>query len=327
MINVPPATLDVSVIIVSWNTCSITRDCLRSVFDETRGIDFEVIVVDNASSDGSAEMVRREFPRAVLIENRQNRGFAAANNQAMRVARGKYVLLLNSDTVLIDGAIQECFAFIEKHPEAAVVGCKALNEDGSLQFTCSMFPGLLNQLLLATGLSSALGGNRFFGRADMTWWDHNELREVDFVAGCFMLVRRAAVEQVGVMDENYFMYAEEADWCLRFRRAGWKVFYYPDARFHHLLGASEKSSVRDMTLERRKSLLYFFRKNFGPLKAYVANYMFVLNDALRIVPWVIGSVYDALRGRRTSRRQAKLVSRLNTLGFHLFGFRQPCRNL
>ena len=319
MANSTAPTRDVSVIIVSWNTCAVTRDCLRSVFDQTRGIDFEVIVVDNASRDGSAEMVRREFPEAVLIENRENRGFAAANNQAMRLARGKYVLLLNSDTVLIDGAIQKSYAFIEKRPEAGVVGCKARNEDGSLQYTCLMFPGLVNQLLLAAGLSRAFPNNRFFGRAEMTWWDHGEVREVDYVAGCFMLVRRAAIEQAGMMDEKYFMYAEEADWCLRLRRTGWKVFYYPGAEYYHLLGASEKSSVRDMTLERRKSLLCFFNKNFGPPKAYAANFIFILNDALRIVPWVIGCVRDALRGRPDLRRQLKLASCLKTLAFHLFG--------
>jgi len=314
-------TFDVSVIIVSYNTRDVLRNCLCSVFSETRKISFEVIVVDNDSRDGSAEMVADEFPQAVLVRNRDNRGFAAANNQGIRISRGGYVLLLNSDTVIIDGAIDKSFEFAETLPDAGVVGCKARNDDGSLQHTCQMYPGLLNLFILAAGFARALPNHRFFGRADMTWWDHNEIREVNFVAGCFMLVRRAAIEQVGVMDSNYFMYAEEVDWCLRFSRAGWRVIYYPFAEFYHLLGESGKSSVKRMRLERRKSLLYFFSKNYGPVKALAANYLFVFNDFLRLVPWLFAAAADCFRGKKQSENLAKLNICFETLGYHLFNFR------
>jgi len=139
--------MDVSVIIVSWNTRDILQDCLESVYAQTRGVSFEVIVVDNASSDGSVEMVRSQLQQVTLVANRDNRGFAAANNQGMQIARGRYILLLNSDTVVLDGAIQKVVAFADQHPEAAVVGCRVLNRDGTLQQSCFKYPSLLNLLL------------------------------------------------------------------------------------------------------------------------------------------------------------------------------------
>ena len=159
--------MDISVIIVSWNTRDILRDCLASVYAQTTGAEYEAIVVDNASSDGSAAMVKAEFPQVILIENTENKGFAAANNQGIQIAKGRYVLLLNSDTVVLDCAIPKTFVFAEKHPEAAVIGCKVLNPDHTLQPTCFMFPCLLNLCLSSTYLYKIFQ-NRFFGRERMS---------------------------------------------------------------------------------------------------------------------------------------------------------------
>ena len=200
--------MDVSVIIVNWNTCDVLRDCLASVYANTKNIAFEVIVVDNASSDGSVDMIRSEFPHVKLIANSGNRGFAGANNQAIAVANGRYVLLLNSDTLILDNAIFKTVAFADTHPEAAVVGCKVLNPDRTLQRTCFMYPSILNMFLSATYLYKLFPRSKFFGRERMSWWDRNDTREVDVVTGCFMLVRRGAIEQVGLMDERFFVYGE-----------------------------------------------------------------------------------------------------------------------
>ena len=229
MLNEELHKIDVSTIIVNWNTCNITCDCLKSVFEQTKELSFEVIVVDNASSDGSVEMIRHDFPQVNLIENSENKGFAAANNQGMAIANGCYVLLLNSDTIILDNAISKTISFADAHPEAAVTGCRVLNPDRSLQPTCFMFPSILNMLFESSYLYKLFPRSKFFGRERMTWWDRSDVREVDVVTGCFMLVRREAIEQVGIMDERFFVYGEETDWCYRFKRASWK----PHFKFKH----------------------------------------------------------------------------------------------
>jgi len=206
-------------------------------------------------------MVREEFPHVRLIENAENRGFAAANNQGIALATGRYVLLLNSDTVVLDQAIAKTVAFADAHPDAAVVGCRVLNADRTLQRTCSMYPSLPNLVLSSTYLYKAFPRSRLLGREHMTWWDHDGTREVEVVSGCFMLIRREAIEQGGTMDEGFFMYAEETDWCYRFRQAGWKVLYAPVGQIIHLGGKSSEQVKSEMTLQLRSGILRFFRKH------------------------------------------------------------------
>jgi len=276
----------VSVVIVNWNTREILRDCLRTVYEQTREVEFEVIVVDNASADGSADMVRTAFPRALLLANSTNRGFAAANNQGLEVAKGRYVLLLNSDTLVLDGAIDQTVRFADAHPEAAATACRVLNRDRTWQPTCFLFPSAFNLLLAALYLNKLFPRNRICGRERMTWWDGQDTRAVDVVTGCFILVRREAIEQVGVLDETYFMYGEEADWCYRFRKAGWKVLFTPTARIVHLGGASSAQLKGPMCLQLRASILLFLRKHRG-LTSYVAGCLFVsLFFLLRLPLWL-----------------------------------------
>lgn len=280
--------VDVSVIIVNWNTVDILRDCLRSVFSETTGISFEVIVVDNASSDGSVEMIRQEFGQVILIANTENRGFAAANNQGMAIANGRYVLLLNSDTVVLDGAIQKTLAYAEQCPDTAVVGCRILNPDRSLQNSCFMFPSLLNGFLFSTFLYQLFPRSRFFGREQMTWWARDDAREVDVVTGCYMLVRRQAIEDVGVMDDGFFMYAEETDWCYRFKSKGWKNRFTPDAEIIHLGGASApKLSARRAQITNA-SFVRYMRKHWSKPRAWVGIYLIALFYAIRLAALLPG---------------------------------------
>lgn len=291
--------MDVTIIVVNWNTRDILRDCLNSVYEQTEGISFEVVVVDNASVDGSAGMVQEKFPQVILIENTENRGFAAANNQGMCVARGRYVLLLNSDAIVLDRAIQKTIAFAEQHTEAAVVGCKVLNPDQTLQPTCFMFPSLLNLFLSTTYLYKFFPRSRFFGRERMTWWDRQDVREVEVVTGCFMLVRKEAIDQVGMMDEGFFMYAEEADWCYRFKKAGWKRFFLPSAQIIHLGAQSSKQVKVPMMIQLRKAILQFIEKNYGSFHQRVARILVCLFFLLRIPFWIVVAGL-------TSRRQRAL---------------------
>ncbi len=284
--------LDLSIIIVNWNTRIIVCDCLRSIYEQCGEIDLEVIVIDNASTDGSVEMVKKDFPQVTLIENSQNRGFAAANNQGIAISKGRYVLLLNSDTVVLDNAIAKTVAFADSHPKAAIVGCRVLNPDRTLQPTCFMFPSILNMLLSSTYLYKLFPKSKFFGREQMTWWNRNDIKEVDVVTGCCMLVRQDAIKKVGSMDEQFFMYGEETDWCYRFRRAGWKVMFTPVCEIIHLGGQSSRQKRSKMILQLRGSILLFMKKHNSFLKYALACLLVALFFFLRVPYWLIRAVFS-----------------------------------
>jgi len=210
----------VSIILVNHNTREILRKCLKSIGKQTKGIAYEIILVDNNSTDGSAEMVQGEFPAVQLIRNSENRGFAAANNQGISRACGDYTLLLNSDTEVLDGAIQRTLEFMERHPEAGVVGCKLLNRDGTLQPSCRSFPSVLNLFTESFFLYIIFKRSNLFGKYHMTFFNHESIREVDVVKGAYMMIRKEVFDRVGLFDESYFMYAEEMDFCYRAKKSG-----------------------------------------------------------------------------------------------------------
>lgn len=302
---------DVSIIIVNWNTLGLLRDCLASVYAETKGVDSEVIVVDNASTDGSQAMVKAEFPRVALIENASNMGFAAANNQGMKVARGRYVLLLNSDTVVLDGAIQKMVAFADSHPDVGVAGCRVENPDGSLQPTCFMFPSLLNLVLMTTYLYKVFPKSPFFGRAHMTWWDRADAREVEVVTGCFMLVRREVIEKVGGFDEAYFFTGEEADWCRRIGRAGWKLMFTPSARIIHLDGATSKSLGWRTDALQTRGTIQLFRSHYGRAQALLAEWLLWVFNFTHMVGWWIARSGKSPRASQRYRHFREIVFNWN----------------
>ncbi len=305
---------EVSVVVVNWNTQDILRDCLRSIYEQCGEIELEVIVIDNASTDSSVEMVKKDFPQVTLIENPQNRGFAAANNQGIAVSKGRYVLLLNSDTVVLDNAIAKTVAFADNHPEAAVVGCRVLNPDRTLQPTCFMFPSILNMLLSSTYLYKLFPKNKFFGRERMTWWDRNDIREVDVVTGCFMLVRQNAIKEVGSMDEQFFMYGEETDWCYRFKQAGWKILFAPCAEIIHLGGQSAQKMATFMVVQIRKSILRFMKKHHGPIIYRIACVLTVIFLAVRLPIWSVIALFQrAQNGEAAIKKRAYFSSIANIL--------------
>lgn len=258
---------DVSIVIVNWNARDYLRDCLRSIAEQTRRCTYEAIVVDNDSRDGSQAMLRSEFPEVTALLNDENRGFAGANNQGIGAARGRYILLLNPDTLVLDGAIDTCVAYADSLRDArvGVLGCQVWEDATTIQNTCFEFPSPLNTLLNLLGLTRRFPRSRLLSRSEIGWWDRRDEREVDVVSGMFMLVRREALEQVGPMDDGYFMYAEEADWCYRFWQAGWRCLFTPRARIMHLEGGAKSTALvsASMYVQLQKSVLRFHRKNRG----------------------------------------------------------------
>jgi GT2 family glycosyltransferase len=306
--------VNVSVIIVNWNTKKLLRDCLSSVCEHAGDIDYEIIVIDNASNDGSAEMVKNDFRQVILIENSENRGFAAANNQGIAVAKGRYVLLLNSDTIVLDNAIAKTVRFADENPQAAVIGCRVLNPDRTLQRTCFMFPSVLNMLLSSTYLYKLFPQNRFFGREQMTWWDRNDVRSVDVITGCFMLVRQEAIEQVGMMDEQFFMYGEETDWCYRFSQKGWKVMFAPVGDIIHFGGQSTAKRPVAMIVQLRLSILKFMKKHYSRPAYLAARLLVALFFAIRLPIWFAKAfIRPASRGEATIKIKAYATGVVSSL--------------
>jgi len=251
------AIYDLSIIIVNWNAKDFLVACLESIFAAASGLSLEVIVVDNASEDGSAAAVAQAFPQVRWIENATNRGFAAANNQGIRVSRGRYVLLLNPDTVVRPGALSTLVEFMEAHAEAGACGAKLLNSDGSLQKCVGRFLSLGNEFLEKFVLPRVVkvSRGRYLARAYAT------AKEVEVVSGACLLLRREALSQVGLLDEAFFLYLEEVDLCLRLAQAQWKTYLVPEAEVVHHLGRSAAKNSHRAALERRRSQLHFYRKH------------------------------------------------------------------
>lgn len=280
--------MDVSVIVVAWNVRELLDDCLASVFDKTRDVDFEVIYVDNGSVDGSVALVKEKYPRVKIIENDENKGFIIANNQGIEIANGRYVLLLNSDTILLNDAISKAVRFADERPEAAVVGCKTFNRDGSLQRSAFMAPSLLNMFLFATYLYKIFPRSKFFGREFMTWCDFDEVMEVETVRGCFEMVRTEVLDRVGVMDDIYFVYGDDIDWCYRFRRAGWKVLYTPEPQIvHYGGGTTGKQLTGKFLFQLSGSKLIFMKKFYGGITFALARLLTSMFFLLRAPYWFL----------------------------------------
>ena len=250
--------MDLSIIIVNWNTKDLLYQCLESVYQEIKQVHLEVFVVDNGSTDGSGEALQERFSSVHLIQNKRNLGFAKANNQALSQSEGKYVLLLNPDTQLKQGAIERILDFMEGHLEVGVAGPQLLNPDGSKQNSIANFPSLATELL-NKNLLRWLCPSRFPGKEK----DYLEPIEVDSVIGACMMVRKHAIDQVGLLDEDYFLFLEETDWCFRMKKAGWKIFHLPFAEILHFQGKSAEPERKRAKVEYYRSRYYFFRKNRG----------------------------------------------------------------
>lgn len=264
--------LDLGIVITSYNTRDLLRACLRSVYASVGGFAFEVCVVDNASPDGSAEMVAAEFPQARLIANTENVGYPSANNQGLKAfgfaaapetPTPQFALLLNPDTELPPDALAQMLDFMAGHPDAGVAGPKLVLLDGSLDSACRRsFPSPEISCYRLTGLARLFPRSRRFGRYNLTYLDPDLVAEVDSVVGAFMLVRGAAIVQVGLMDGQFFMYGEDLDWAYRIKAAGWKVYYNPAVVVLHVKRAASRHSPRAQ-VEFYRAMDIFYRKHYA----------------------------------------------------------------
>jgi len=296
--------VDLTIIIVSWNVRDLLRRCLQSISEqgkpaapgnETWLMDhgsWETIVVDNASSDGSAEMIRREFPQVRLITNDENRGFTAANNQGLALGQGRYLLLLNPDTELVGDALATMIGYLEEHPEVGALGPQLRYADGSLQSSRRRFPTFATALVESTVVQQWWSDSRLLRRYYVADTPDDEIQPVDWVVGACLLVRRQAYEQVGGLDEGYFMYSEELDWCKRIKDVGWEVVYLPTATVIHHEGKSSEQVVPARHIHFQSSKVRYFRKHHGTPQAEALRWFllatYVYQMAREGLKWVVG---------------------------------------
>lgn len=263
---------DVSVVIVNWNTCALLSECITAVEREAAAILHDIWVVDNGSSDDSVTMLRRDFPHVQVIESRVNLGFAGANNLAMQRSEGRYLLLLNTDAIVMPGAILTLLDLAEKTPRAGIIGAHLLNSDGSFQASYTHFPTLWQEFLILTTIGRRLHGSWYPSHGPE---EAKGAQRVDYVEGACLLVRRDALETVGGLDEGYFMYAEEVDWCRRMAGSGWEVWYQPAAKVVHIGGASSAKRKTGREADLYRSRVRYFRIHHGWLQAEVLKAMIV----------------------------------------------------
>ena len=256
--------IDLSIIIVNYNVKEFLKNLLHSIHKATQNLSIEIIVVDNASDDGSVEMIKEKFPDVILITNEKNLGFGKANNIGLKKARGKYILLINPDTLVAEDTFIKLIEFFEAHPEAGMAGCKILNPDGTLQLACRRsFPGPWTSFTKVTGLSNLFPKSKLFARYNLTYLDENQTYEVDAISGSFMMLRKEVYEKVGGFDEQFFMYGEDLDLCYRVQKAGYKIYYVHTTQIIHYKGESTKRSSLDETRVFYNAMHLFVKKHFA----------------------------------------------------------------
>ena len=250
--------MDLSIIIVNYCTYNLTKQTINSIINKDHPFKYEIYVVDNASCDDSLQKLQKDFSKETkddlikFIASSENKGFAFANNLAIKQASGKYKLLLNSDTVVVDNCLEKCMNYMESDKSIGALGCKVVLPNGNLDKACRRsFPDINISFYRMTGLSHIFPKSKRFGKYNLTYLNENEIYEVDCLAGAFMMVRSRTIDQIGPLDEKFFMYGEDIDWCYRIKQAGWKITYYGDAKIIHYKGASS---------HHEKKLIYEFHR-------------------------------------------------------------------
>jgi GT2 family glycosyltransferase len=272
--------IELSIIIVSFNTRDLLRNCLQSLLPTLNSLIYEIIVVDNASADRSAEMIETEFKQVRLIRNLQNVGFAIANNQAIKNASGRYLLLINSDTILKDIAIEQIIRFMGDHPKAAAAGPKILNSDNTLQSKGFSFPSIVIALIKLFRLPKILSEKTITQLFPQYFWNENSIKQVDWVSGCCILIRKETIEIIGMLSEDFFMYCEEFEWCYRAKKVGYEIWYFPLSRIKHF---NMSSPIENRTQTVKISLKICYEKTIGIFKAILISLIYILSEALTMV--------------------------------------------
>ena len=295
--------MDLSIIIVNTNSRVLLQNCINSVLDNTTGIEYEIIVVDNNSTDGSTEMLRAEFPTVKLVQNKSNLGFPASNNRGFAISSGRYVLALNPDTVVLGNALTSMVRFMDDHHEAGACGCRLHNADGSLQPSWESFPTLFSEVFYGTPL------NRIFSHRKRR--PANGVYDVDWVSGACLMVRRETMNEVGAFDERFTpIYSEETDWCYRIKEHGWRIYYLPEPQVIHLGGQTTKHNRTWFFLQLQRNKCLFLRKHRGALYAGVYRALRILTCLARLVLAFVGWFLPGHRGEERKRlltQQSKLL--------------------
>ncbi len=282
-----PDSPDLTIIIVNWNVGHLVKNCLKSVRDLTERSSFEIFVIDNCSRDGDLDDVMLRFPDVNYVFLKANLGFAKANNVAIKRARGKYIALLNPDTYLLNPAFDVMTDYLDSHPQVGAVGPKLLTPDGGLQFDAARnLPTLATEFAHNFFVHKLFPRTRLGGSDYIRWWDHLDAREVGALCGACMVVRSEAVKTAGLLDENFFLYWEDVEWCYRIKRAGWKVNYQPAAEVHHLGGhCMAQDAASSLECSYRSAVLYF-HKHHGRVAAVAARGLILGGSILRIFLWL-----------------------------------------
>jgi GT2 family glycosyltransferase len=257
------ATVDISVVIVGWNAEHYLELCLESLAKAPPRRSMEVLVVDNASTDGSAEMIEAKFPWVKLIKSSENLGFSKGNNVAIRQCQGQYIALVNPDVIVFPGCLDALADFLDQNPKVGNVGPRVFNPDMSQQSTCRHFPTLWNNFCSATALATKFPKSRIFAGEHMLYFPHDRTLAVDVLVGCFSTIRRETFDEVGLLDENLFMYGDDLDWCRRCWKAGWQVVFYPGAQAIHDRGKTTAPYPVRFALAQQRSVLQYWKKHHG----------------------------------------------------------------
>lgn len=281
--NSGPLT-DVSILIVNYKTCELTLHTIHSVHRSETQFEYEIILVDNASEDGIAEQVFHSYPYVRVIENEQNVGFAKANNQAMQLATGRYLLLLNSDTIIQPDTLQTMITFMDNQPTIGASGCKIILPNGELDRACRRgFPTPGASFFYISNLYKLFPHNPKFNGYQMGHLNPNESYPIDCLVGAFMLVRREALEQVGGLDEDFFMYGEDIDWCYRIKEAGWGIYYNAETYITHYKGASSRKKPYKIVYEFHRAMWLFHKKHYINMYPLLVNELVFVGIGLKLV--------------------------------------------
>jgi GT2 family glycosyltransferase len=289
--------MDLSIIILNYNTCDLTLNALKSVYASKTLFDYEVIVVDNNSSDHSVRVIQAAYPNALLIANQANLGFSKGNNVGIRVASGRYILLLNSDTEIQADTLDIMVHFMDQHPSVGAAGCKVVLPGGTLDKACKRgFPTPSASFYYAFGISRMFPQVPKFNQYQLGYLDPDKDYAVDCLVGAFMMVRKEAINKVGLLDEEFFMYGEDIDWCYRIKQSGWQIYYYPHTQITHHKGASSRRKPFKIIYEFHRAMYLFHKKHYGQKYFAFINYIIYLGIFFKFIVSLLQNRITRLRG-------------------------------
>jgi GT2 family glycosyltransferase len=298
-----PDKKELLIVIVTWNQKKLTLDCLETVFASPPAkCSYEVVLVDNASSDNTVAAVKERFPAVCIIENKENIGLVKANNLGMKSSDSDFIVLMNNDTLVKPGCFDNLYEFIKDTPDAGIVGAKLFYGDGTLQMSCFRFPTIKNALFEALGLASLFPKSKIFGEYEMSWWDHNSVKQVDWVSTACYIARREAFEKVGYIDPVYFVYADDVDMGFKMKKAGYKVYFIPSAKMIHLSGRNVSKPSKRKSMEGAAALRYTMKKNNSYLYYSAWKTLKIMGFVFKLIKWQI----KASRARDQELRKTDL---------------------